>query len=55
MATDPDFLVRVRKQLDKVCGVAGRLPTFDDYNQLPLVTACVKEVLRWMPLVVAGW
>ena len=52
MATDPEFLVRVRKELDAVC--AGRLPTFEDHAQLPLVTACVKEVLRWMPLVAAG-
>jgi cytochrome P450 len=54
MATDPEFLVRVRKELDAVCGDAGRLPTFADHAQLPLVTACVKEVLRWMPLVAAG-
>jgi cytochrome P450 len=54
MATDPEFLIRVRKELDSVCGQAGRLPTFEDQMQLPLVTACVKEVLRWMPLVAAG-
>jgi Cytochrome P450 len=54
MATDPGFLIRTRKQLDAVCGDAGRLPTFDDYQDLPLVTACAKEVLRWMPLVAAG-
>jgi hypothetical protein len=54
MATDPEFLVRVRNQIEGVCGFADRLPTFEDQAQLPLVTACVKEVLRWMPLVAAG-
>jgi cytochrome P450 len=54
MATDPEFLVRVRKELDAVCGNAERLPTYEDQARLPLVTACVKEVLRWMPLVAAG-
>src|ERR1700733_11316111 len=54
MATDPEFLVRVRKELDAVCGDAERLPTFDDQVHLPLVTACVKEVMRWRPLNSAG-
>jgi cytochrome P450 len=54
MAYDPDFLVKVRKELDAVCGDAERLPTFDDIPRLPIITACVKEVLRWRPLVPAG-
>jgi cytochrome P450 len=54
LATDPEFLIRVRAQLDTVCGDALRLPRFDDQPHLPLVTACVKEVLRWRPLVPAG-
>jgi cytochrome P450 len=54
MATDPEFLGRVRKELDAVCGDAKRLPRFEDQAKLPLVTACVKEVLRWYPLVAAG-
>jgi cytochrome P450 len=54
MASDPEFLPRVRRQLDTLCGDAQRLPTFEDQPSLPLVTACVKEVLRWRPLVAAG-
>jgi len=54
MADQPDFVARVRKQLDEVCGDAKRLPTFDDHDRLPLVTACVKEALRWKPFVESG-
>jgi cytochrome P450 len=32
----------------------GRLPTLEDEERLPLVTACVKETIRWMPLVASG-
>ena len=53
----PDFVVRLREQLDAVCGVEGqpmRLPSFDDYKHLPLVQASVKELLRWRPLADLG-
>ena len=50
----PTFVTRVRKELDAVCGDAGRLPTFADQEQLPLITACVKEALRWQPFVESG-
>jgi hypothetical protein len=52
MATDSTFVERLRKQLDAVC--CGRLPTLEDEERLPLVTACVKETIRWMPLVASG-
>ena len=54
MATDSSFVERVRRQLDAVCGDAVRLPTLDDQDRLPLVTACVKETIRWLPLVAGG-
>jgi cytochrome P450 len=54
MAKHPDFVTRVRKELDAVCGDAGRLPTFADQEKLPLITACVKEALRWQPFVESG-
>jgi cytochrome P450 len=54
MAKHPDFVTRVRKELDAVCGDAGRLPTFADQERLPLITACVKEALRWQPFVESG-
>jgi len=54
MAADPSFLTRARRDLDAVLGEAGRLPTFEDMERLPIISACVKEVLRWMPLVSTG-
>jgi len=45
----PDWVVRAREHLDRVCGDAGRLPTFEDKPQLPYITAAVKESLRWYP------
>lgn len=44
----PDWVARVQKQLDVVCGISpSRLPDFDDMPSLPLVKAVVKESLRW--------
>ena len=54
MAGDPSFLIRARKDLDAVLGDAGRLPTSEDQERLPIISACVKEVLRWMPLASTG-
>jgi cytochrome P450 len=54
MATHPDFVARARKELDAVCGDAGRLPCFEDQALLPLVTATIKETLRWKPFVESG-
>ncbi|KAF4435967.1 cytochrome p450 [Fusarium acutatum] len=46
----PDWVERVQKQLDSVCGYnAQRLPTFDDMTNLPLLKGVVKEALRWKP------
>jgi len=54
MATHPDFVERARKELDAICGDARRLPTFEDQAKLPLVTAVIKETLRWKPFVESG-
>lgn len=48
MIAQPDFVVRLRAELDSVCGSdAERLPTFDDEDKLRLTMATVKELLRW--------
>ncbi|KIX05640.1 uncharacterized protein Z518_03612 [Rhinocladiella mackenziei CBS 650.93] len=43
----PEWVATVRRELDKVCGDAERLPTFDDWNELPYMIAVIKESLRW--------
>ena len=49
-ATYPDWVERVRKQLDEVCGAnAERLPEWSDYDKLPYINAVVKESFRWRP------
>ncbi|PSK59461.1 3-hydroxyphenylacetate 6-hydroxylase [Elsinoe australis] len=48
--TYPDWVARARAQLDAVCGANGeRLPTFEDREALPYITAVVKEGFRWRP------
>ena len=49
-ATYPDWVKRAREQLDSICGAdAERLPGWDDHDQLPYITAVVKEGFRWRP------
>ena len=45
MITHPEAQRVAHKQLDSVLG-RGRLPTFDDRESLPYVTAVLQEVLR---------
>jgi cytochrome P450 len=48
-ATNMSWVHRVRKQLDEVCGDAGRLPDWSDIEKLPMIQAVIKEILRWRP------
>ncbi|EXJ93192.1 hypothetical protein A1O3_01749 [Capronia epimyces CBS 606.96] len=49
-ATYPDWVQRARAQLDRVCGAnAERLPEWTDRDELPYITATVKEIFRWRP------
>ncbi|KAH6908092.1 cytochrome P450 [Coprinopsis sp. MPI-PUGE-AT-0042] len=41
----PNVQKRLQTDLDRVA--PGRLPTFDDYQDLPYFAAVIKEVLRW--------
>ncbi|KAJ7640875.1 cytochrome P450 [Mycena polygramma] len=45
----PDVQAKAQKEIDRV--VSGRLPTFSDEASLPYVTAIVREVGRWNPVV----
>ncbi|KAK4938229.1 hypothetical protein LTR10_021302 [Elasticomyces elasticus] len=54
-ALDQRWVITAREALDKVCGRnAERLPTFDDRNDLPYITATVKEAFRWRPFAEIG-
>ncbi|KIW21520.1 hypothetical protein PV08_02100 [Exophiala spinifera] len=45
----PEWVVTAQRQLDEVCGTAQRLPSFEDWDQLPYIVAVIKESLRWRP------
>ena len=48
MTMHPEAQKRAQAELDVVVG--DRLPTFADKDTLPYVTAVMKEVLRWLPV-----
>ena len=49
----PEWQLKVQKELDEVVG-DDRLPSFDDWPNLPTVRAAMKETLRWRPVVPGG-
>ncbi|KAK4206937.1 cytochrome P450 [Rhypophila decipiens] len=48
----PDIFAKARAEVDRVCGVGkdARLPTLEDMEVLPYISAMCKEVLRWRPI-----
>lgn len=46
MVLHPGPQKRAQEEIDRVVG-SDRLPTFQDYENLPYVRALVKEVMRW--------
>ncbi|KAJ7227468.1 cytochrome P450 [Mycena pura] len=52
-AFGPSFIPKAQKELDAVVG-HDRLPTFEDYDDLPYVRAIMNETLRWRPVAVLG-
>ncbi|KAI0002554.1 cytochrome P450 [Russula compacta] len=48
MTLHPEAQKHAQAELDAVLG--DRLPTFADKDELPYVTAIMKEVLRWIPV-----
>ena len=49
MTLYPEIQQKAQIEIDRVVGL-GRLPTFDDWDNLPYVNALCKEVLRWHPV-----
>ena len=54
MAKHPNVQKAGQKAIDAVAGPQGRLPDFDDIEQLPYVEAIMKETLRWHPVAPLG-
>ncbi|OJT11861.1 O-methylsterigmatocystin oxidoreductase [Trametes pubescens] len=53
MACYPEVQLKAREELDAVVG-PNRLPTFEDRDSLPYLTAVAKECLRWQSVVPLG-
>lgn len=52
MVFHQDWLKKCQEEIDTACG--GRMPTLDDYANLPILRACIKETMRWKPNVPTG-
>lgn len=50
----PEVLAKVQAEVDSVCG-RGRLPSFEDFEKMPYVRMCIKEVQRWRPVVIMSF
>jgi hypothetical protein len=53
MLTHPDCQAAAHREIDAAVG-RGRLPDYDDYENLPYVNAIITEVLRWKPTTPMG-
>lgn len=49
MTQNPDIQAKAQRELESVLG-PDRMPTFEDKDSLPYLTAIVKECLRWEPV-----
>ncbi|KAL7629505.1 hypothetical protein AAE478_001026 [Parahypoxylon ruwenzoriense] len=45
MMLHPEWQRKAQEEIDRVCG--DRMPTTEDFADLPTVRACLKETLRW--------
>ncbi|KAF8526656.1 cytochrome P450 [Hysterangium stoloniferum] len=54
MLKAPEAQAKAQKELDEVLG-PDQLPTFQDVDKLPYISALYKEVLRWHPVVPTGF
>lgn len=48
MVLFPDIQCRAHEEIDRIVG-SNRLPELFDQENLPYITAIVKEILRWAP------
>ena len=53
MALYPEAQRKAQEELD-VSAKPGHLPTFEDAENFPYITAVVQEVLRWNPIPPTG-
>lgn len=53
MAVYPEVQAKAKAEIDRVIG-HDRLPQVSDKDSLPYVTAIMKEVFRWNPIVRLG-
>lgn len=53
MVKNPHVWKRAQVEIDAMIGT-GRLPEFDDRQNLPYIDAIVRETLRWRPVVPLG-
>jgi cytochrome P450 len=54
MLSNPVAMRAAQAEIDAVVR-PGFLPTFEDEENLPYVSAIVKETLRWHPVTLIGW
>lgn len=50
----PEWQEKVQKEIDDVVGT-DRPPRFEDWPNLPVVRASMKEALRWIPVIPQIW
>ncbi|PKY00693.1 cytochrome P450 monooxygenase [Aspergillus campestris IBT 28561] len=53
MAMFPEVQRQAQAEIDRVVG-PGRLPTFEDRENLPYINAMIKEIIRWHPILPMG-
>ena len=53
MSLHPEVQRKAQEELDRVVG-PGRLPDFDDYDNLIYVRAIYLECMRWVPVTPMG-
>jgi len=53
MTLFPEVQRKAQEEIDRVVG-QGRLPSFEDRENLPYIDAVVKEALRWHPVAPLG-